>query len=109
MAGSLMTRKRQRWVLPPLGAHTPACRILRTSASGTGSRFSRRMARMVWMISKRSVFSGMLVLPSGAYSTRLDPVHHVEALAPGERLHRGDRDPQHVGRRLARVVADVRR
>src|SRR4029079_18390257 len=68
MAASLMTRKRQRCVLPPLGAHTPAWRILRSSAAGTGSGFSRRMARVVWMISKRSVFSGMLVLPGGAYS-----------------------------------------
>src|SRR6266850_8264008 len=109
MAWSFTTRKRQRWVLPPFGAHTPAWMILRISASGTGSGLSRRMARIVRMISKRSVVSGMLVLPLGAYATRLDPVDHVKALALGKRLHGGDGNAQHVGGRLARVVADVRR
>src|SRR5436190_2116728 len=50
-----MTRNRQRCILPPLGAQTPASRIFRISASGTGSGFSRRIERVVRMISKRSV------------------------------------------------------
>ena len=53
-----MTRKRQRCVFPPLAAHTPASRILRISSSGTGSGFNRRMARVVWMISNRSLGMG---------------------------------------------------
>ena len=32
-----MTRNRQRCMFPPLGAHTPASRILRISSFGTGS------------------------------------------------------------------------
>src|SRR5204862_154227 len=60
ISGSLMTRNRQRCVLPPLGAQTPACRIFRTSSSGTGSGFKRRMARMVCMMSNRSVPPGIL-------------------------------------------------
>src|SRR5438067_10578280 len=98
MAWSLTTRNRQRWVLPPFGAHTPAWMILRISASGTGSGLSLRMARVVRMISNRSVVSGMLVLPCGAYSSGLDPVHDVQPLAAGEGLHRRDGDAQHVGR-----------
>src|SRR6516164_4636940 len=47
-------------MLPPDGAATPASRILRISSSGTGSGFSRRIDRVVVMISKRSrVSSGM--------------------------------------------------
>jgi hypothetical protein len=46
--------KRQRWVLPPLGAQVPACRIYAIASSGTGSGFSRRIARVVSMISNRS-------------------------------------------------------
>src|SRR5262245_2540558 len=59
MAGSLMTRNRQRWVFAPFAAHTPASRMARIRSSGTGSDFSRRMARVVWMISNRSARSGM--------------------------------------------------
>src|SRR5262245_51885908 len=55
-----MTRNRQRWVLPPLGAQVPACRIFRISSSGTGSGFRRRMARMVCMVSKRSGIGAFL-------------------------------------------------
>src|SRR3981189_2907233 len=32
-------------MLPPLGPHTPASRIFRINASGTGSAFNRRTAR----------------------------------------------------------------
>src|SRR5258707_8104515 len=38
-------------MLPPEGAAVPASRILLISASGTGSGFSRRIERVVWMIS----------------------------------------------------------
>src|SRR5262249_35268561 len=59
MVRSLMTRKRQVWRLPPLAAHIPASRILCISSSGTGSGFSRRMARVVWIMSNRSVVSAI--------------------------------------------------
>src|SRR5215471_879288 len=36
--GSRITRNRQRCMLPPLGAHTPASRILRINSFGTGVR-----------------------------------------------------------------------
>jgi hypothetical protein len=39
-------------MLPPLAAETPASRICRISALGTGSGFSRRIDRVVCMISK---------------------------------------------------------
>jgi hypothetical protein len=55
----LTTRNRQRWVLPPLGAHWAACRILLISSYGTGSGFSRRIARIVLMTSKMSIVPGM--------------------------------------------------
>ena len=42
-------------MFPPLGAQTPASRILRISSFDTGSGFSRRIDRVVLMISKRSV------------------------------------------------------
>src|SRR5215510_4668700 len=64
-----MIRKRQRCEFPPLAAHTPACRIFRISSSGTGSGLSRRMARVVWMISKRSVPSGMALSSLGRRPT----------------------------------------
>src|SRR5204863_5253888 len=51
---SFTTRKRQRWVLPPLAAHTPALKIFAINSSGTGSGFSRRIARVLSMISNRS-------------------------------------------------------
>src|SRR5688500_18386101 len=76
---SLMTRKRQRCVLPPFGAHTPACKIFRISSSGTGSGLSRRIARVVCMISNRSVASGILLSPlageRGPHA--LGEVHHL--------------------------------
>ena len=40
-----------------LGAHTPASKIFRISSFGTGSGFSRRIDRVVRMISNRSVVS----------------------------------------------------
>ena len=55
----------------PLGAHCPASMILAMSASGTGSGFNRRIARVVWMMSKRSVLSGMGSIPSGELSVRM--------------------------------------
>jgi hypothetical protein len=38
-------------MLPPLGAHTAACRSFCTNAAGTGSGFSRRIDRVMRMIS----------------------------------------------------------
>jgi hypothetical protein len=55
----MTTKNRQRWVLPPLGAHWATCRILLISSSGTGSGFSRRIASIVLMTSKMSVVSDM--------------------------------------------------
>src|SRR5215471_6528848 len=49
-------------MFPPLGAHTPASRILRISSFGTGSGLSRRIERVVLMISNRSV---LLAVSSG--------------------------------------------
>src|SRR5215472_2923488 len=58
--GSRMTRNRQRCMLPPDDADTPASRILRINSAGTGSGFKRRIDRVVAMISNRSgVFSGI--------------------------------------------------
>ena len=51
---SRITRNRQRCMLPPLGAQTLASRILRISSFGTGSGFSRRIDRVVRMISNKS-------------------------------------------------------
>src|SRR5215472_11039510 len=53
--GSRTTRNRHRCMFPPLGAQTPASRILRISSFGTGSGLSRRIDRVVRMISNRSV------------------------------------------------------
>src|ERR1700758_2465354 len=52
--GSRITRNRQRCIFPPLGAQTPASRIFRMRSFGTGSGFSRRIDRVVRMISNRS-------------------------------------------------------
>src|SRR5215471_15814442 len=61
--GSWTTRNRHRCIFPPLGAQTPASRIFRINSFGTGSDFSRRIDRVVRMISNRSVviavFSGI--------------------------------------------------
>src|SRR5499427_8202552 len=53
--GSRINRKRQRCIFPPLGAHTPTSRIFLISSFGTGSGFSRRIDRVVLMISNRSM------------------------------------------------------
>src|SRR5215469_2442565 len=60
--GSRINRKRQRCIFPPLGAHTPASRIFLISSFGTRSGFSRRIDRVVLMISNRSV---VLAVSSG--------------------------------------------
>src|SRR5215469_5502869 len=52
---SRITKNRQRCIFPPLGAQTPASRIFRISSFGTGSGFSRRIDRVVLMISNTSV------------------------------------------------------
>jgi hypothetical protein len=51
------TRISDRKLHQPLGAHTPASKIFRISSFGTGSGFSRRIDRVVRMISNRSVVS----------------------------------------------------
>ena len=57
--GSRITRNRHRYMLPPLGAQTPASRIFRIKSFGTGSGFNRRIEGVVLMISNRStVFGG---------------------------------------------------
>ena len=53
---SRMTRKLQRWVLPPLGARTAASRIVVTTSSDTGSEVKLRIARWVYMASCRDIF-----------------------------------------------------
>src|SRR5215472_13930385 len=60
--GSWTTRKRHRCIFPPLGAQTPASRIFLISSFGTGSGLSRRIERVVLMISNRSV---VLAVSSG--------------------------------------------
>src|SRR5215831_14499679 len=54
-SGSRITRNRQRCIFPPLGAQTPASRIFLISSFGTGSGLSRRIERVVLMISNSSV------------------------------------------------------
>src|SRR6266851_6527375 len=56
--GSRITRNRQRCIFPPLGAQTPASRIFRINSFGTGSGLSRRIDRVVRMISNRSAVFG---------------------------------------------------
>src|SRR5215472_34085 len=53
--GSWTTRKRHRCIFPPLGAQTPASRIFLISSFGTGSGLSRRIERVVLIISNSSV------------------------------------------------------
>ena len=65
-SGSRITKKRQRCMFPPLGAQIPASRILRMSSFGTGSGFSRRIDRVVRMISNRSMPSIALGMASPA-------------------------------------------
>src|SRR6202023_1158303 len=69
---SRITRNRQRCIFPPLGAHTPASRILRISSFGTGSGFSRLIDRVVRMIStavfglrgQQEILDAALTLPA---------------------------------------------
>src|SRR5215471_5338364 len=79
---SRITRNRQRCIFPPLGAHTPASRIFRISSFGTGSGFSRRIERVVLMISNRSVvwFSfGMASSLACDWVSRGCPIGHLGA------------------------------
>jgi hypothetical protein len=55
-SGSFTTMKRQCWASPPLGAHVAASRTSRMISSGTGSGFSRRIARIVRIASNRLIF-----------------------------------------------------
>src|SRR5215469_2688365 len=50
--GSRTTRNRQRCMFPPLGAQTPASRILWISSFGTGAGFNRRIDPYVYKFSK---------------------------------------------------------
>src|ERR1700748_3367824 len=76
--GSRITRNRQRCIFPPLGAQTPASRILRISSFGTGSGFSRRIERVVLMISNRlAVFEGA----SGVGCSVMYPLAEIAGLA----------------------------
>ena len=52
---SRITKNRHRCMFPPLGAQTPASRILRISSFDTGSGFSRLIDRVVRITSNRSV------------------------------------------------------
>src|SRR2546421_5258605 len=89
--------------------------IFRMSASGTGSGFSRRMARVVCMISKRSLVSGMPVLPEGDYpgesGSQLEVLvrRHVEARnrRGHDVVHAGpdaDREAEVIDRRLCDLL-----
>src|SRR5207302_1884531 len=53
LGGSRIMRNRQRCMLPPDGAEIPASRIFRINAPCTGSGFSRRIDRVVAIISNR--------------------------------------------------------
>jgi len=99
-------------MFPPLGAHTPASRILRISSFGTGSGLSRRIERVVLMISNRSVlwFSfGM------AFSRLAQPRLSDRAGWCKDRLRRNDllTAPCHLEageyREKLGVTADIRR
>src|ERR1700758_1007336 len=57
--GSRITRNRQRCMLPPLGAHTPASRILLINSFGERGDFNRHIERVVRMISNRSAVFGV--------------------------------------------------
>src|SRR5260370_42631477 len=111
MRGSSSSRIRQRCVLAQFGSHRPAWVIFRMRASGAVLGFSRRMARVVCMISKRSLLSGMPVLPGGDYSgsgtSQLEVLvgRHVEARnrRGHDVVHAGpdaDREAEVIDRRL---------
>ena len=67
--GTLTTRNRQRCILPPEGAQTPASSIFRISFAGTGSGFSRCIDRVVAMISNRSGFCSGIASSRGQTSS----------------------------------------
>ena len=46
-SGESTSRKRQFWVLPPLGARTAASRMRVWASIGMGSEVTRRIARVV--------------------------------------------------------------
>jgi len=76
------TRNRQHCIFPPLGAQTPASRILRINSFGTGSGFSRRIDRVVRMISNRSgpwLSLGMGVLAGARLVSRGCPMGWLSA------------------------------
>jgi hypothetical protein len=84
-------------MFPPLGAHMPASRILRTSSFGTGSGFSRRIDRVVRIISNRSaVFAAASDIVHApvlrAVIVASKPPLGGRATMPAERVSEGDRD-----------------
>src|SRR5205823_7912889 len=91
------TRNRQRCIFPPLGAHTPASRIVRANSFGTGSGFSRRIDRVVRIISNRSaVFAAAFDIVHApvlrAVIVASKPSRGGRATMPAERVSEGGRD-----------------
>src|SRR6266481_7391232 len=94
-------------MLPPDGADTPASRIFRINSAGTGSGFSRRIDRVVAMISNRfAVSSGMtpsrpsVRLHIPGYTKARAELGHVQRLRkshPLQRLPRGIQPNPHSG------------
>src|SRR6516162_7472542 len=92
--GSRITKNRQRCIFPPLGAQTPASRILRINSFGTGSGFSRRIERVVRMISNRSALwlsLGMASSLARDWVSRGCPIGWLSArIACGAPIYRRD-------------------
>src|SRR4051812_8575623 len=91
--------KRQFCMLPPLGARTAASRIFACTSTGMTSGFTRRIARVVYSASKRSISSllGFAVrLPGVRFRRRSarpgkDPVERLQRVGVELQLHRAQR------------------
>src|SRR5258708_29018468 len=94
IAGSIPTKKRIFCVFPPLAAPSPAWRIFWISSSGTGSGFSRRMDRVVVMISNTS----------SILSSLLSASCHGCATGAGAATIDNDMRAGHVARKLGRKI-----
>src|SRR3954452_7170100 len=113
-------------MFPPLGAQTPASRILRVNSGGTEVGFNRRIDRVVRMTWKRSAVIGAcsaIIAPSigvsptgtpasGASLAELNPTPPVAALRqPGVagRSRLGGLHPRTEARSLAMTRSQGRR
>src|SRR5712671_3329342 len=81
-----MTRNRHDCILPPFAAKVPASSTCLSSAAGTGSGFSRRMDRVVRMISNRSCPSGAMSAIDGRLLSK--SLHHAREQFFGDHVDR---------------------